>query len=258
MIHLTREYRFSAEPGVAAAGPANAWAGWPAAAGVAPYLRLQLTVAGEQDRVTGYLCDIKLLDDLLCARAVPLAHELLAASRGPLAPERYLLALWPRLADARPGGAAVTELRLLATPYIYYTVRREAPAMVELSEQYEFSAAHRLHCPELSDKQNRAAFGKCNNPNGHGHNYVIEVTVGGDTGLSAARATVAEAVRRNVLERFDHKHLNEDTEEFRDLNPTVENIARVVWGLLVNDVAPARLACVRVYETPKTWADCRG
>jgi 6-pyruvoyltetrahydropterin/6-carboxytetrahydropterin synthase len=257
MIHLTREFRFSAEPAPAPAGPANPWAGSPAASGLAPYLKLQLTVAGEPDRVTGYLCDIKVLDDLLRARAVPPALEMLAASRGPLAPERYLLALWPRLADARPAGAAVVELRLCTTPYIHYTVRREAPAMVQLTEQFEFSAAHRLHSPGLSDEENRELFGKCNNPRGHGHNYVVEVTFAGEV-LSAARAVVAEAVRRNVLERFDHKHLNEDTTEFRDLNPTVENIARVVWGLLVADVSPARLTCVRIYETPKTWADYCG
>ncbi|MCC6418172.1 MAG: 6-carboxytetrahydropterin synthase [Gemmataceae bacterium] len=134
--------------------------------------------------------------------------------------------------------------------------------MIHLTEQFEFSAAHRLHCPQLTENQNRATFGKCNNPNGHGHNYVVEVTVAGAadpaTGLLCTRRQLEQAVRQRVLDRFDHRHLNKDTAEFRDLNPTVENIARAVWRLLDGQLGAARLERVRVYETPKTWADCTG
>ena len=164
--------------------------------------------------------------------------------------------------EVPPAGAALTRLRLYATPYIHYTVRRERPEVIHLTEQFEFSAAHRLHCPALSGEENHRLFGKCNNPRGHGHNYVVEVTVAGPAdapaGLSCPREPFELAVKQHVIDRFDHKHLNEDTDEFRDLTPTVENIARVVWGLLADHVAPARLVRVRVYETPKTWADYRG
>src|SRR2546421_12876418 len=100
MIHLTREVRFSAA-GDPAAPVLNAWAGWPAPAGLAPYLKLQATVAGEPDPHTGYLCNIKLLDDLLRARAVPLALELLAG-RGGVTAERFLRAAWARVASEGP------------------------------------------------------------------------------------------------------------------------------------------------------------
>ncbi|MBX9652136.1 6-carboxytetrahydropterin synthase [bacterium] len=133
--------------------------------------------------------------------------------------------------------------------------------MIHLTEQFEFSASHRLHCPGLSDQENKTLFGKCNNPSGHGHNYVVEVTVEGkpdSTGRLLALPDLEQIVNRAVIDRFDHKHLNEDTVEFRSMNPTVENIARVTWDLLVNAVAPVTLRNVRIYETPKTWADYSG
>jgi 6-pyruvoyltetrahydropterin/6-carboxytetrahydropterin synthase len=267
MIHLTREVRFSADRDwdrdEALATPVgNAWAGWPAAAGPSPYLRLQATVAGEPDPASGYLCNIKLIDDLLRARAIPLTLALLAEAGPRLTVERLLRAVWERVAPATPPGSTLTRLRLFPAPYLHYTIRRERPEVIQLTEQFEFSAAHRLHCPELSDEENRRLFGKCNNPRGPGHNYVLEVTVAGQpdpaSGLVCSRQQLQQAVKQRVIDRLDHKHLNEDTEEFGRLNPTVENIARVVWGLLAGHLGAARLARVRVYETPKTWADYRG
>src|SRR5947209_12833434 len=133
MIHLTREVRFAVDrdrdsAAVLASAVGNAWAGWPEAAGLAPYLKLQATVAGTPDPVTGYLCDIKDLDDLLRARAVPLA--LAPPGPAPLTAERFLRAVWERLAGTTPGGAALVRLRLYPTPYVHYTIRREDPAMV--------------------------------------------------------------------------------------------------------------------------------
>jgi 6-pyruvoyltetrahydropterin/6-carboxytetrahydropterin synthase len=260
MIHLTREVRFAVDrdrdsDAVLASSVSNAWAGWPDASILAPYLKLQTTVAGEPDTVTGYLCDIRHIDDLLRSCAVPLALN----PAVPLTTERFLHAVWKSIAHRIPGGATLVQLRLFPTPYIHYTIRREDPEMIQVTEQFEFAAAHRLHCPELTEGENRELFGKCNNLRGHGHNYVLEVTVAGRldaSGLVCSRQRLERIVKERVLDRFDHKHLNEDTEEFRDLNPTVENIARVVWGLLAARLRPARLTCVRVYETPKTWADC--
>ncbi len=261
MIGLTREIRFSLEATTSVDRPesANTWAGWPTALRLAPYLRLQVTIIGKPDANTGYLCDIKILDDLLRTAALRAAQRIGLAG---VTPESFLLALWKLLHDSRPAGATLTELRLLPTPYQSFAICRASLAMIYQTEQFEFSAAHRLHCPELGNAENQAIFGKCNNPHGHGHNYVVDVVVAGSidpaTGLLLPRHHLAEVVKRQVLDRFDHKHLNEDTEEFRSLNPTVENIARVIFALLVDHVTPARLERVRVYETPKTWADYRG
>jgi 6-pyruvoyltetrahydropterin/6-carboxytetrahydropterin synthase len=128
-----------------------------------------------------------------------------------------------------------------------------------LTQSYEFSASHRLACPGKSDEENLRLFGKCSNPNGHGHNYVLEVSVAlnGD----APGGTLSELdriVHAEVIEPFDHKNLNVECREFENLNPTVENIAQVLFDRLSPVVAPLQLASVRVWETPKTYAECSG
>jgi 6-pyruvoyltetrahydropterin/6-carboxytetrahydropterin synthase len=256
MLWLTREVRCFLVPDGEAPGPepANTWAGWPAAAALAPYLRLRATFTGQPDSTIGYLCDIKHIDDLLQATAVPLAADLRRTRGAELTAADLLGTLWRRLPE-HFGAARLVRLQLLPSPYLTYTVERDHPDMIQYTEQFEFSAAHRLHCAELNAQQNRDLFGKCNNPNGHGHNYVVDVTVAADA--DALRQRLGHVVKERVLDRFDHKHLNEDTVEFRTLNPTVENITRVVWDLLVGALSPHRLLAVRVYETPKTWAEVR-
>src|ERR1035438_9923128 len=104
------------------------------------------------------------------------------------------------------------------------------------SRAYEISASHRLHTEALSAEENRATFGKCNNPHGHGHNYRIEVTVGGpvdpQTGMVINMATLDTVVRRQVLERFDHMNLNHDT-LFANRVSTTENLCIAMYDLLV-------------------------
>ncbi len=131
--------------------------------------------------------------------------------------------------------------------------------MVSVTESFEFAASHRLYCPSMSEEENRALFGKCANPNGHGHNYVVEVTVRGTPHAATGRIVdlqeMESIVKERVVDRFDHKHLNLDCPEFANLNPSVENITTVIWELLDRRFEPARLAKVRVWETPKTYAE---
>lgn len=134
--------------------------------------------------------------------------------------------------------------------------------MIRLTQSFEFAAAHRLYCPELDDQENQRLFGKCSNPNGHGHNYVLEVTVGGEpdeaTGTIVDPPHFERTVNQRVIERFDHKHLNLDCAEFQSLNPSVENIARVIWDRLDGGFERCRLLGIRVWETPKTYAEYCG
>ena len=134
--------------------------------------------------------------------------------------------------------------------------------MVRLTQCFEFSAAHRLHVAKFSDEENRRTFGKCNNPGGHGHNYQVEVTVAGTPdsgdGCVLPLPRLEQIVKESVIDRLDHKHLNTDTPEFASVNPSVENIAVAIWRMLADKVAPARLDSVRVWETPKTFAEYRG
>ena len=108
--------------------------------------------------------------------------------------------------------------------------------MVYLTRRYRISAAHRLHNPALSDDENRRLYGKCNNPRGHGHDYALEVTVAGKvnpaTGMVIDLGLLDEVVQREVLDRFDHKHLNLDVEDFRTRVPTTENLCLAIYNLL--------------------------
>ena len=134
--------------------------------------------------------------------------------------------------------------------------------MVYLTKVYEFSASHRLHSPHLSDVDNREIFGKCNNLYGHGHNYALEVTIKGKvdsrTGMVADLNFLDEMIQKQVYTRFDHKHLNLDTPEFENLNPTSENFVKVIWDIIEPNLKPIRLYRLRLKETPKSYFDYYG
>jgi 6-pyruvoyltetrahydropterin/6-carboxytetrahydropterin synthase len=123
------------------------------------------------------------------------------------------------------------------------------------------SASHRLHADSLSDEENRAAYGKCNNPHGHGHNYVIEVLtrgpVDGETGMVINLADLDGAVEKTVIERFDHTHLNNDV-LFENLVPTTENLCRAVYDLLADALPAVELEYVRVEETENNFFEYSG
>jgi 6-pyruvoyltetrahydropterin/6-carboxytetrahydropterin synthase len=137
----------------------------------------------------------------------------------------------------------------------------EGRTMASLTKTFGFSAAHRLHSAALSDAENRAVFGKCNNLHGHGHNYELEVTVRGEidprTGMVMDLGALMQTVQEEVIERFDHKHLNEDTPEFRALNPTGENITKVIWDILRPRLGTS-LTRVGLWETPKNFFEYYG
>jgi len=125
--------------------------------------------------------------------------------------------------------------------------------------RYTLSASHRLHTGALTPEQNRAVYGKCNNPHGHGHNYTVEVVVGGnvasETGMVINLVDLDSTVRRQVLDRFDHANLNLDP-LFASVVPTTENLCRAVFRLLKNNLLPAELAYVRVEETENNFFQC--
>jgi 6-pyruvoyltetrahydropterin/6-carboxytetrahydropterin synthase len=123
------------------------------------------------------------------------------------------------------------------------------------------SASHRLHSDAMSAEENQAVYGKCNNPHGHGHNYVVEVLVGGDvdaeTGMVVNLAALDEVVRKKVLDRFDHANLNLDP-LFADQAPTTENLCRALFELLRNTMPAGELTQVRVEETENNFFEYCG
>jgi 6-pyruvoyltetrahydropterin/6-carboxytetrahydropterin synthase len=133
---------------------------------------------------------------------------------------------------------------------------------VYLTRKAEFSASHYYHNPDLSSEENQRLFGKCNNLNGHGHNYTLEVTVQGEvdakTGFVLDLKQLKEVLNREVLDSFDHRHLNKEVPEFATQIPTTENIAIAIWRRLEPKLTGAKMHRVRVYETPDLFVDYYG
>ncbi|MEL6673180.1 MAG: 6-carboxytetrahydropterin synthase [Bacteroidota bacterium] len=130
---------------------------------------------------------------------------------------------------------------------------------VAVFRKAHFNAAHRLHNPDWDDATNQKVFGKCNNPNFHGHNYDLEVKVVGEidprTGYVLDMKILKDIMKEQVLDRFDHKNLNLDTEEFKTLNPTAENIAVVIWQLLREKLPEKLELTIRLYETERNFVE---
>lgn len=132
---------------------------------------------------------------------------------------------------------------------------------LELTRRYSFSASHRLHSPQLSEEENQRVYGKCNNPYGHGHNYVVEVTLTGpaepSTGMIADLGELDRFVTREVLEPFDHTYLNKDVPAFRERVPTTENLCIEIFDRL-KAFPGARLARIRLEETGRNSFEYAG
>ena len=125
-----------------------------------------------------------------------------------------------------------------------------------------FNASHRLHNPTWDAERNQQVFGKCNNPNYHGHNYNLIVRLTGpvdpETGYVYDTKRLSNLIKREVLDRYDHKNLNLDTEEFRTLNPTAENIAAVIWQRLRQQLEAGLALSVTLYETDRNFVEYHG
>ena len=132
--------------------------------------------------------------------------------------------------------------------------------MIRLSQKFEFSATHRLHNPALTDDENIRLFGKCNNAHGHGHNYVLEVTIEGDpdpvTGMVFDLRELKEIINAEVVDPMDHRFLNHEVPELAGQIPTTEVIAATIWKLLEPKIRRGKLDRVRLYETPDLFVDC--
>jgi 6-pyruvoyltetrahydropterin/6-carboxytetrahydropterin synthase len=120
-----------------------------------------------------------------------------------------------------------------------------------------FNSAHRLHNPKWDEKTNTEVFGLCNNPNYHGHNYDVIVKLVGDvneeTGYLFDLKLLNDLIKSEIIDRFDHKNLNLDTIEFKNLNPTAENIARIIYELLRKKIDPKYELEITLYETPRNF-----
>jgi len=242
----------------------------------------ELTVGGEIAPDTGMVVNIKDVDAVLKAQVVGvlggklLDVEVPAFLDTPPTLENLVRLIWDRCRPALPAQSALARVTLWATPTLraelstFYAPDILTPyevPMLTVTRTYDFSASHRLHSRTLTDQENAEIFGKCNWENGHGHNYEVEVTLAGDadprTGRIWGLDRLDRIVDEEVLKPYDHKHLNYDAADFRDLNPTSENLTRVVWDNLARrlggeDMGNARLYRVAVRETARNYFECYG
>ncbi|WP_192823364.1 6-carboxytetrahydropterin synthase [Rufibacter sp. LB8] len=133
---------------------------------------------------------------------------------------------------------------------------------VTVCRKENFNAAHRLHNPNWSAEQNQAVFGSCNNANYHGHNYDLIVKLTGpvdeETGYVYDMKKLSLLIKAEILDKFDHRNLNLDTEEFKTLNPSAENIAVVIWQRLRPHLAPTLALSVTLFETERNFVEYHG
>lgn len=264
MLELTRAVRFclTGADNESDTPRDNTFSAWPAMRGLGRYYELHVTCRGEADPATGYFINIKQIDHAVRDHALPILRRCVAderrAANAPIGAllRELIAAVQPPLAGT------VHTLALVLTPTLRYAIEQDAMAHITLRQQYDFSAAHRLHVPALSDEDNRATFGKCNNPAGHGHNYRVQVAARcaiADDGTTLDPADLDAAVNQHVIEPLDHKHLNHDVPQFKDRNPSVEHIAQTVWAMLADHMpACSTLDEVTVWETDKTSCTYRG
>ena len=134
--------------------------------------------------------------------------------------------------------------------------------MISVTRKSHFNAAHRLHNNEWSDEKNNIFYGLCNNKNYHGHNYDLEVTVKGEidpeSGYLVDMKVLSDIIEENICKKFDHKNLNLDTTEFKNLIPTAENIAVVIWNILREKIDKKLKLSIKLFETPRNFAEYSG
>lgn len=221
---------------------------------------LSVSVEGNVNEATGMVINIKDIDEMLKMRVVNLfaqksINDEIEWFKNTTPCLENLMPYIAGLIEEHILGAFLVQLKLEETP-LFYGEWNRMDGKVTLTRVYEFCASHRLHLASLSDKENQRLFGKCNNPSGHGHNYILEVTFSGDqnqeTGISADIVALDNAVEERILSRYDHKHLNSDVPELAGKNPTSEIVAREIFRHLDGNI-PARLERILLKETDRSW-----
>jgi 6-pyruvoyltetrahydropterin/6-carboxytetrahydropterin synthase len=265
MVRLGRLVRFSISPFLEQQSPGfNSYASRPAGEGLSIFLELTVELVGPLVAQTGLLVNVNDIDRVVRRHAVPVFTERIGVHlrRGEHvnleALARMLLAAGERLGD-KLGPARVDRLCLQLNPFRKLAMNTKEPGVLYFSEKFEFAATHKLWNSSFSESQNVQVFGKCANPSGHGHNYIVEVTVRTVAGSPSPEVGAFERVVDSHLMRLlDHKNLNLDVAAFHDTIPTVENIAVFAWEHLAGRFEPARLHCVTVWESDRTYCSYYG
>jgi 6-pyruvoyltetrahydropterin/6-carboxytetrahydropterin synthase len=260
-----RQVRFSINPFLSKDSEGfNSFASKPAGEGLSMFFEISVEVTGEVEPATGFVVNVTDIDKNVREFVVPIFAARIRDNYregrhvGLFEIADLLRSGREQLAD-KFGAARISQMSLKLNPFRKVTIKPEDNKMIYFSEKFEFAATHKLWNDEFTEERNFEVFGKCANPTGHGHNYVVEVTVKAREGEDSFRIGDFERiVDDELVQMVDHKNLNSDVAEFGKINPTVENIAFFAWGKLAGKFEEARLHCVTVMETDKTYCSYYG
>ena len=258
MQKLARDVRFSINPFLDDDVVGfNSFASMPAGEGLALFFEITVAIVGEVDEQTGFVVNVVEIDRQVREHVVGIFSQAIRqeyrAGRGiDHAQINRLLVKSRDVLTGKFGRAMLSDLTLKLNPFRKTAIDCEDIKMSYFSEKFEFAAMHKLWNEEFSDEKNFEVFGKCANKTGHGHNYVLEITVKTPADGNFCVGEFERIVDENIIEVIDHKNLNADVEEFRKKNPTIENIASFAWGQVAGKFAGAKLHSVTVWETDKT------
>jgi 6-pyruvoyltetrahydropterin/6-carboxytetrahydropterin synthase len=265
MHKLVRQVRFSINPFLPRDSQGyNSFASRPVGEGLAIFLELSIEVTGPVGLATGFVINVSEIDGNVREFAVPVFAERIrqnyqeAKHIGFSEIAELLRSAWDQLAD-KFGTARLSELSLKLNPFRKVTLDSKDLDMVYFCEKFEFAAMHKLWNDDFSEQHNLEVFGKCANPTGHGHNYIVEVTLQMPAIRNDFRiGDFEKIVDDEFIKLVDHKNLNADVDQFGKTNPTVENIAALAWNQLIGKFDKAKLHRVTVWETDKTYCSYEG
>lgn len=265
MYKTARQVRFSINPFLPSDSDGfNSFASRPAGEGLSLFFELLVEVAGDIEPATGFVVNVTDIDKTVRRFVVPLFagrirkdfHQ--GRHIGFCRIAELLKTVWSQLAD-KFGSANLSKLSLKLNPFRKVEIDSGDSKMFYFSERFEFAATHKLWNEQFSKRKNLEVFGNCANPTGHGHNYIIEVTIKRPVdGNDFCVGDFEKIVDAELIKLVDHKNLNTDVDEFKKTNPTVENIAAFAWNKLADKFSEVQLHCVTVWETDKTYCSYYG
>ncbi|MBN1123667.1 MAG: 6-carboxytetrahydropterin synthase [Sedimentisphaerales bacterium] len=264
MYRLSREVRFSVSPFQEEISDGyNAYASRPCGEGLCLFLALWVEVTGPLNPETGFVINVIEIDKAVHKVVVPLFIETIQSSYTYLKPigleeVNQILHQAHAALETYLHELQISSLKLRLNPFRTLQIIPEDPSVMFFSEKFEFAATHKLWNDKYSKDKNLEFFGKCANPAGHGHNYILEVKVCCPAqGHEWSIASFQRVVNEEFMNLVDHKNLNVDLTEFLETIPSVENLAAFAWRCLEGKFPNASLEEITIWETDKTFCTYR-
>lgn len=263
MMHrLTREIRFTISPFSAAVHGDNSYCSKPDCEGMGLFFSLWVELGGDVDGQTGFVVNLTDIDKVCRQNAVPVVDKFVKASFAAsqeLTSEKLTetLKLCRQAIAGKFLPAKVLSMAININPHRKIKIFTENEDLIHYCEKFEFAAMHKLWNDNFSEEENFAKFGKCANPAGHGHNYIVEVTVKMPVGSGFEYGKFQKIVDDELIELLDHKNLNEDVPHFEANNPTVENITTYAWKCLDGKFDGAELEQITIWENDRAHCTYR-